>query len=121
MTAKTDPIADQPVTLINVFEVPVDQAETFLAQWRERAQGMSAQPGFRDAVMYRAMSSETRFQFVNVSHWDSAEAHQEAIARPEFQAEVRAVAQDPHQHVSANPALYQAVQQYGQGHYEAAT
>ena len=114
MSADTHPSADGPVTLINVFEVPVEQAETFLAQWRERAQGMSTQPGFRDAVMYRALSSDTRFQFVNVSRWDSREAHQQATARPEFQAEVHAVTQDPQQHVAANPALYQPVAQYGQ-------
>lgn len=112
MSADTHPAGEGPVTLINVFEVPAGQAETFLAQWRERAQGMSAQPGFRDAVMYRALSPDARFQFVNVSHWDSREAHEKATARPEFQAGVRAVAQDPRQQVSANPALYQAAVQY---------
>lgn len=111
MSTSTQPSGDGPVTLINVFEVAVDQAETFLEQWRKRAEWMSTQPGFRDAVMHRALSSETRFQFVNVSHWDSAEAHRQAIAQPEFQAEVRAVAHDPRQRVAANPALYQAVAQ----------
>ena len=41
------PVDGGPVTLINVFEVPVERIDTFIAQWRERAKIMSAAPGFR--------------------------------------------------------------------------
>jgi heme-degrading monooxygenase HmoA len=104
----------EPVTLINVFEVPAEHAETFLAQWRERAQQMNTQPGFRNAAMYQALSSETRFQFVNVAQWDSREAHEKAVASPEFQSRVRAVRDDPEQKIAAHPALYRVVAQYEQ-------
>ena len=101
--------SDQPngrsVTLINVFEVPADQVDAFIVQWRERAALMSTKPGFLDSRLHRALSSQTRFQLVNVAHWESAEAMQAATEDPEFEQRARAATADPA--VSANAALYQ--------------
>ena len=36
-----------PITFINVFEIDHDKVEPFLEGWRERAEFMSKQPGFR--------------------------------------------------------------------------
>lgn len=99
----------EPVTLINVFEVPAEQVDEFVALWRERAAIMSRQPGFRDSRLHRAISSDTRFQLVNVAHWDSHEAWQAATANPEFQAAIRAVGEQPGIRFSASPALYREV------------
>jgi heme-degrading monooxygenase HmoA len=60
-----------PVTFINVFEVAVEQIDTFITQWRERAKIMSTALGFLDSRLHRALSSWTRFQVLNVAHWDS--------------------------------------------------
>jgi heme oxygenase (mycobilin-producing) len=99
----------EPVTLINVFEVPAEQVDEFVASWRERAAIMSRQPGFRDSRLHRAVSSDARFQLVNVAHWDSQEALQAATANPEFQAAIRAVGELPGIRFSANPAVYREV------------
>jgi hypothetical protein len=48
--------------------VPVEQIDTFIAQWRERAKIMSTTLGFLDSWLHRALSSRTRFQIVNVAH-----------------------------------------------------
>jgi heme oxygenase (mycobilin-producing) len=75
-----EPPADGPITLINIFEVRAGQVEEFIAQWRGRAESMAAAPGFRDAKLHRAVSSQARFQLVNVAHWDS-QADLEAALR----------------------------------------
>ncbi|KNB53796.1 antibiotic biosynthesis monooxygenase family protein [Streptomyces caatingaensis] len=103
-----------PVTFVNVIEVPADQVERFVATWRERARIMSTAPGFRDSRLHRALSSETRFQLINVAHWDSRGAWQAAMANPEFRARMRALEDDPDITVSANPALYEVVAGFGE-------
>jgi heme-degrading monooxygenase HmoA len=94
---------NEPVTLINVFEVAAADVDAFLVQWRERAKVMAAAPGFRDSTLHRAMSSDARFQLVNVAHWDSQEALAAAQANPEFRSRVQATTTRS----SANPAVYQ--------------
>lgn len=76
----------EPVTLINVFEVPQDELDAFAADWHTRAEFMSRQPGFRSFRLHRALAPDSKFQLVNVAEWDSAEALQTALAQPEFQA-----------------------------------
>jgi heme-degrading monooxygenase HmoA len=108
-----EPLEGGPVTFINVFEVPVEQIETFTAHWRELAKIMSAAPGFRDARLHRALSPRTRFQIVNVANWESRQAWEAATANPEFQEGLRALTEDTEVQFSANPALYEVVFYYG--------
>ncbi len=103
------PVGGGPVTLVNVFEVPTEHVDVFIAQWRERAALMSTKPGFLDSRLHRALSSQTRFQIVNVAHWDSPQAWEAAAANPEFQERLRALADDTEVQISANPALYRVV------------
>jgi heme oxygenase (mycobilin-producing) len=102
------------VTFINVFEVPVEQIDTFIAHWRELAKIMSTAPGFRNARLHRALSSQTRFQIINVANWGSLQAWEAATANPEFQDGLRALAHDAEVQFFANPALYQVVVAYGE-------
>ncbi|MGF6885378.1 heme-degrading monooxygenase HmoA [Nocardia sp. GAS34] len=96
---------DRPVTLINVFEVPADQVDEAITQWRIRAQLMASAPGFRDSRLHRAISSTAQFQLVNVAHWDSRADLEAAQADPAF----RAMAENAQLSVSANPAAYEVV------------
>jgi heme oxygenase (mycobilin-producing) len=106
MNEDSQPANNSPITLINVFEVPTEHVDVFVAQWRERAALMSTKPGFLDSRLHRALSSQTRFQLVNVAHWESREAWQAATADTEFQERISAVTADPQIPISANPALY---------------
>jgi heme-degrading monooxygenase HmoA len=108
-----EPATSGPVTFINVFEVPVEQIETLIAHWRELAKVMSAARGFREARLHRALSSETRFQIINVANWESPKAWEAAVANPEFQEGLRALAEDTDVQITANPALYEVVVDYG--------
>ena len=100
----------EPVTFINVFEIPADQAPGFIEGWAERARIMSTKRGFRDSMLHRALSPEGRFQLINVAHWDSAEAYADAHTDPEFQARIDTVRQ--YRQVAANPQLYRVVAGY---------
>jgi heme oxygenase (mycobilin-producing) len=112
MSQDNQPANNSPVTLINIFEVPTEHVEVFIAQWRERAALMSTKPGFLDTRLHRALSSQTRFQLVNVAHWESRETLQAATADTEYQARIRAVTADPQVPISANPALYQVAVEF---------
>lgn len=81
-----EPGDSDPITLINVFEIPADQIDAFIDGWAQRARIMSTRPGFRDTRLHRAVSPEGRFQLVNVAHWDSAESYAVARTDPGFQA-----------------------------------
>jgi len=52
-----------PITLINVFELRPDDVEQFLQHWRERAEFLGRQPGFRSLRLHRALNPDSRFQF----------------------------------------------------------
>jgi heme-degrading monooxygenase HmoA len=98
------------VTFMNVIELPAVEVDGFVEQWRERAKLMRDAPGFRDSRLHRAKLPNTRFQLVNVAHWDSVEAWESAIANPAFQTAVRGVPGV----VTPNPALYDVVVEYEQ-------
>ncbi len=100
---------DPGVTLINVVEMPADQVDNFMAGWKKRAEIMSTLPGFRDYALHRALLSVSRFQLVNVAHWDSREAFEAAIANPEFLSLREAAQHEIDFGVTASPALYEVI------------
>jgi len=112
MNQPSQPANNSPVTLINVFEVPTEHVEVFIAGWRQRAALMSTKPGFVDTRLHRALSPQTRFQLVNVAHWESREAMEAATADPEFQQRISAAIADPRVPIAANPALYQVAVEF---------
>lgn len=93
-----------PITFINVFEIDHDKVEPFLEGWRERAEFMSKQPGFRSFRLHRALTPDARFQLVNVAEWESAEALHAARAQQYFQESTRRSVEDFE--VTAHPAIY---------------
>lgn len=100
--ADTAPV-DGPITLINVFEIPAELVDDFVEKWQEGAAVMAAQPGFRDARLHKAVSSDSRFQLINVAHWDTQVHLTAALANPAFQ---NAVAANAHLPMSATPGVY---------------
>jgi heme-degrading monooxygenase HmoA len=100
---------DAGVTLINVFEMPADQVDKFMAGWKERADILSTKPGFRDYALHRALLPDSRFQLVNVAHWDSQEAIEAATTSPEFVSLREAAQGEIEFSVVANAALYRVV------------
>jgi heme-degrading monooxygenase HmoA len=94
----------EAITLINVFEIDHGDVELFLQEWRERAQFLGRQPGFRSLRLHRAVNADSRFQLVNVAEWDSAEALRAATAQGFFQQSAQRSVQEFA--VTAHPAIY---------------
>ncbi|NSC25624.1 antibiotic biosynthesis monooxygenase [Streptomyces albus subsp. chlorinus] len=97
---------DSSVTFINVFEVDAEHVDAFIAQWEKRAALMRTKPGFIDSRLHRARSSDSRFQLVNVAHWESQEDWEAATADPGFEERARAAREDTQRPITASPALY---------------
>ncbi len=77
-------MTENGITLIDAWELPEDRIDESVARWRERVGLIHAAPGFQDARLHRRVSPESRFGLVNVAHWDSVEARDEALSNPDF-------------------------------------
>jgi quinol monooxygenase YgiN len=73
-----------PIVLANVFVVPKDKSESFLAHWTKQAELMKAQPGFISLQMHQGTAGSQLF--MNIANWESTEALAKALGNPEFQA-----------------------------------
>ena len=74
----------EPVTLINAFEVPADQAERFIAAWEASRDFLQTQPGYLETALHQALAPDADFLFVNIARWESAEAFTAATRSPGF-------------------------------------
>jgi heme-degrading monooxygenase HmoA len=105
----TDAVVDTEVTMINVFEVPVEEADRFKRRWRDNAEVMSGQPGFQGAQMFEALADDARFRFVNIVKWATGTDLANARKHPEWRASVQRLMDDEQLHVRANPMVYRSV------------
>ena len=75
---------EQGVVLINAFEVPSGEDQSFLAGWERTHDFLLGQPGYRSSQLHKSTQSSADFRYVNVSVWDSEEAFRAATSRHEF-------------------------------------
>jgi len=93
------------VTLINVFEVPPDADEPFIAGW-ERARAVLAVMERSSApALHRALRREADFRFVDVGRTASLDGWHEALTAP--------VLLDPDEAFPAHPGAYEVVHEDG--------
>ena len=90
------------VTLINIFEVPRGDEEEFLVAWEKSRDYLMTWPAHLETKLHQSLN-DTKFRFVNVAQWTSAEEFNEAIRSPEFRV-VAAELRWP-----SSPALYEVV------------
>jgi hypothetical protein len=72
------PDGREGVQLINAFEVPADQDETFLAGWARARGSLATQRGYLGTRLHRSVG-EADFRFVNVARWSSPLAFARAL------------------------------------------
>lgn len=89
------------VVLINPFEVPQGQEDAFLQGWRAAASHFMQAPGFIATRLHESLDPQTRFRFVNVAEWESAQQFQTALNAAPFQL--------MRPQVGAYPALYRVI------------
>jgi heme-degrading monooxygenase HmoA len=59
-------MADE-VVLINAFEVPAGDADTFIAAWEKTRDYLRTQPGYVDTALHRTVTPRAEFAFVNIA------------------------------------------------------
>jgi heme oxygenase (mycobilin-producing) len=73
-----------PVVLINLFEVPAEADEGFVAAWERARDFLQGQEGYRSTALHRSLGPDATFRFVNVAEWASPAAFQAATGQPRF-------------------------------------
>jgi heme oxygenase (mycobilin-producing) len=74
----------EALVLINAFEVPVAEAERFIAAWETTGDYLMSQPGYVDTALHQAVTPNAEFQFVNIGRWQTAEDFLAATQSPGF-------------------------------------
>ncbi len=98
-----------PYTFINVFEIDPDAIDTFIERWLPRSRFMRSAPGYIDGTLYRAVTSDTRFQLVNLTNWTSRAAHEAATGNPEYREELNQFLTDLGSKLVVNRGHYETV------------
>lgn len=75
-----------PVTLINTFVVPPEEADALLAAWGRDAEIMKRQPGFISTQLHRGIAGSGAF--LNYAVWESVGHFRAAFTDPEFRAKL---------------------------------
>jgi len=94
-----EPDGSDGVVLINLFEVPPDADESFVAGWQRARDLLAAQPGYLGTRLHRGLEPAD-FRFVNIARWSSPLAFARAVGQPDFQQTAAALPFPSH------PALY---------------
>ncbi len=94
----------EPLTLINVFEVPHEEADQFIAAWERTRDYLAAQPGYLETALHQAVSPGAEYQFVNVARWRTAEEFRAATQSPGFRELAAGLAG-----YRSHPGLYRVV------------
>lgn len=71
----------QPVTLINVFEVPQEAIAETIRFWEASRDFLARQPGYVSTRLHQAIMPDSRFQLINVAVWESAQAFAQATQK----------------------------------------
>src|SRR5437879_12103023 len=74
----------QAVVLINAFEVPSGEHQSFLVGWERTHDFLLSQPGYRSSQLHKSTATSADFRYVNVAVWDSEDAFRAATSRPKF-------------------------------------
>ncbi len=97
------------VVLINPFVVSEALQDEYLAKYHAVMERLSQQPGFLGGALHRATNpAGSRFQFVNVNRWASADAFHAGIAA----VNPTEVFGDLTHRIEANPALFHVETDY---------
>ena len=79
-------VSNNPVVLINTFDVSPGDEETFLANWEQARDFLMTQDGYLASQLHQSIGSDRGARFVNVGTWASEPAFHQAITKPEFRS-----------------------------------
>ncbi len=94
----------EPLVLINLFSMPPERVDDFVAAWERNIDSAKGAKGFRGTRLHRCLDPLARHQVVNIARWDSAEDWEATFSRL-----FSAPRLDGPTDVSAEPHLYEVV------------
>ncbi len=78
------PVAEDQVIVINPIEVPEGRAAEALEIWDRFAAYFREQPGYVGTTLHESIAPDSKFHYVNVAVWESAEAFMTALQSEEL-------------------------------------
>jgi len=73
-----------PVVLINLFEVPAENEQGFVDGWKSAADYLREQEGVISTALRKSLNPRARFQYVNIAVWNSPENFKAATRSEAF-------------------------------------
>ena len=94
----------EPVTLINVFEVPAGKETEAVKFWENAASFMKKQPGYISTALHQSVQTDAKFHLINIAKWESIDAYKTASSARKAQAGSK-----PPEGLIPSPALYTVI------------
>ena len=79
---------ENPFVFINLMEMNAEDVSPFVLDWRVRSKVMGQMPAAIGSTLYRAVLSDSHFQIVNVSQWQSYNGFVDANNDPTYAQEL---------------------------------
>ena len=95
---------EQPLVLINAFEVPEGNDDEFVAARESAREFLESQPGYVGTTLHQTVSPDSEFRFVNVARWQAAQQFQAAVTSEAFRTAAAGLGQ-----FRSHPGLYRVV------------
>ena len=90
------------VEFVNCFQVPAGGEDEFFANWQAVNAYMRTKPGYLSHELFRSLSPDATYRFVNHARWESVEAWRSA-----HDEQFRAMVRDTR--FTSTPGLYEVV------------
>jgi heme-degrading monooxygenase HmoA len=91
------------VVWINLYEVPPEEDDTFVAGWTQARDTVAGRPGYIGSRLHRTDDPGATYRFVNVAPWADLDRLTAAVATPAFAESATAI------YHQAHPALYEPI------------
>lgn len=72
---------DEPLVLINLFTMPPELVDGFVAAWETNIAVAKDAKGFRGTRLHRAIDPDASYPLVNIARWDSVEDWQATVSQ----------------------------------------
>lgn len=96
------------VVLINLFEVPPDADDRFIAEWERARDFVRFREGFAATALHRSLAPDAVFRFANIAQFESVDAWRHLVADPAFPARAMPF--------PAHPGVYEVLHTDGDGY-----
>lgn len=84
------------VVWINLYEVPPEEDDEFVAGWTKVRDIVAGRPGYVGSRLHRSRDPDATFRFINVAPWQDLETFTAAVATQQFAEAATAIYHQAH-------------------------